>query len=167
MAAKKKSPAKKKAPARKAAPKAAAKKRGAPKTAAPKKAVKKAATAKTPAKKQAAAKKPGVATPRSAAPKQMPAPKPARTTPPTAPKPAPTPSFEGGISPADVNLGHIAALRPRTHTGFRPEAFQEAKRVLADARYPTIEHAARAVAEKAVELSNQSGGHGHDPFSGH
>ena len=155
MAAKKKSPAKKKAPARKAAPKKAAKKSAAPKKAAPKKAVKKAA----PAQKKAA--------PKSAAPKQMPSAKRVRATPPTAPKPAPAPSFEGGISAADVNLGHIAALRPRTHTGFRPEAFQEAKRALADARYPTIEDAARAVAEKAVELSNQGGGHGHDPFSGH
>ena len=62
-----------------------------------------------------------------------------------------------GITAADVNLGHIAGLKPRTHTGFKPEAFQEAKRALADARYSTIEEAARAVAEKATELSNDSG----------
>jgi len=70
----------------------------------------------------------------------------------------------GGISAADVNLGHVAALRPRTHTGFKPEAFQEAKRALVDVRYATIEEAARAVAEKAVELSNESGP---DPFPSH
>jgi len=56
-----------------------------------------------------------------------------------------------------VNLGHVAALRPRTHTGFKPEAFQDAKRALVGVRYATIEEAARAVAEKAVELSNESG----------
>jgi hypothetical protein len=48
------------------------------------------------------------------------------------------------------------ALRPRVHVGFKPSAFGEAKRALADSRYATIEEAARAVAEKAIEISNQS-----------
>ncbi|HTO08840.1 MAG TPA: hypothetical protein VMR86_17460, partial [Myxococcota bacterium] len=70
----------------------------------------------------------------------------------------------GGVSAADVNLGHVVGLRPRTHTGFKPEAFAEAKRALAEQRFATIEEAARAVAEKAVALSNESGP---DPFSSH
>ncbi|HTO52571.1 MAG TPA: hypothetical protein VMR50_04220 [Myxococcota bacterium] len=71
--------------------------------------------------------------------------------------PPPTIPAGGGVSAAEVNLGHIVALRPRTHTGFKPESFQEAKRALADQRFASIEEAARAVAEKAVELSNESG----------
>jgi hypothetical protein len=74
---------------------------------------------------------------------------------------ASTPST-GPVSAADVNLGHVVALRPRTHTGFKPEAFADAKRALADARFASIDDAARAVAEKAVELSNESGP---DPFT--
>jgi hypothetical protein len=46
------------------------------------------------------------------------------------------------------------ALRPRVHVGFKPSAFADAKRALADERYATIELAARAVAEKAIELTN-------------
>jgi hypothetical protein len=65
----------------------------------------------------------------------------------------------GSVSAADVNMGHIMALQ--THAGFKPEAFQEAKRALADRRFPSIADAARAVAEKAVELTNDEGS---EPF---
>ena len=49
----------------------------------------------------------------------------------------------------------------QTHAGFKPEAFMEAKRALADRSFASIEDAARAVADKAVELSNEDGGHTH------
>lgn len=54
-------------------------------------------------------------------------------------------------------------LRPRIHVGFKRSAFADAKRALADARYATIEEAARSVAEKAIEISNDSSHK--DPFS--
>jgi hypothetical protein len=47
------------------------------------------------------------------------------------------------------------ALRPRVHVGFKPSAFGDAKRALAERRYATLEEAARAVAEKAIEISNE------------
>jgi len=152
MAVKKKSAGKKKGPAKK---KAVAKKRPAPKKAAKKPAKKKAAVAKKKPVAKAAPKGP----PTRPMAKPVPQPAVAKPTPIVPAAPA-----EGGISAADVNLGHVVALRPRTHTGFKAEAFQEAKRALADARFATIEEAARAVAEKAVELSNESGP---DPFSSH
>jgi hypothetical protein len=142
--AKKKSAPKKKAGAKRAPPKKAGKK----KAAAPKK--------KAPAKP---APKPQ---PKAAPPR--PAPPPAAPKATLAPAPAPVALPAGGVSAADVNLGHVVALRPRTHTGFKPEAFAEAKRALADQRFASIDDAARAVAEKAVELSNESGP---DPFSNH
>jgi hypothetical protein len=55
-----------------------------------------------------------------------------------------------------VLLGHVMALRPRIHVGFKPSAFADAKRALADARYASLEEAARAVVEKAIEISNAS-----------
>ncbi|MGH9888349.1 MAG: hypothetical protein ACREBE_22635, partial [bacterium] len=68
----------------------------------------------------------------------------------------------GSIAADEVNLGHVMALRPRIHVGFKPSAFGQAKLALVDARYATIEEAARAVAEKAIEISNESPGR--DPF---
>src|SRR5262249_9582972 len=143
---KKKSVPRKKADAKKAAP---GKSAGRKKAVAPKK----KAAAKPAAKPQ-----PKAAAPKATAPPTAPRARPAPIPPPAAP------SIVGGVSAADVNLGHVVALRPRTHTGFKPEAFAEAKRALVDQRFPTIEDAARAVAEKAVELSNESGP---DPFSTH
>ena len=92
---------------------------------------------------------------------------------PMAPKPAPKPVQPALVPPrdacrkrlaADVNMGHIMALQ--THAGFKAEAFAEAKRALADRRYASIEDAARAVADKAVELSNNTGGDPFEPLSG-
>lgn len=92
--------------------------------------------------------------------KPKPAPKPA------APPPAPVPPAPAGVVSADeVTLENIFALRNRAHAGFKPNAFQEAKRVLVSERYATIDDAARAVAEKAIEISNES--HGHEPFERH
>jgi hypothetical protein len=144
-------PAKKKTAKRKAtAKKKTATKRGSAKRA-PAKARKKAA-AKPKSAKPAAAKKaapvakPVAAAPRPAAPAPRPAPKPQPASP-------PAPTGEGRFSAHDVNRGHIFSLRPRANTGFSPEAFDEARRELAEERYATIEDAARAVAERALELT--------------
>lgn len=66
---------------------------------------------------------------------------------------APAPS----VTVQDVNLGHIFALRPRVQPGFNPEAFRGARRALAEEKYASVAEAARALAEKAVELSNAPG----------
>jgi hypothetical protein len=53
-----------------------------------------------------------------------------------------------------VNLGHVFALRPRVSTSFRQADFNKAKHFLRDESYAGIEEAARAVAEKALELTH-------------
>ena len=57
----------------------------------------------------------------------------------------------------DQILGRIESKVNRHSflTWFKPTAFVEAKRALAENRYATIEAAARAVAEKAIEISNE------------
>jgi hypothetical protein len=70
---------------------------------------------------------------------------------------------EGKFTSEDVNLGHLMELR--LHVGFKATAFGDAKRALADERYATIDDAARAVAETAIEISNDSSGR--DPFERH
>jgi hypothetical protein len=61
---------------------------------------------------------------------------------------------EKGISSLAVNRGHLFTLRPRVSTAFRPEDFLAAKRALAEEKFESIEKAARAVAERALALSN-------------
>lgn len=56
-------------------------------------------------------------------------------------------------------MGHVFGLRPRVHTGFKPEDFRRARQMLAEEFYADVDAAARAVAEKAVELSRE-GPHG-------
>ena len=53
-----------------------------------------------------------------------------------------------------VNMGNIFALRPRVNTSFRQEHFLTARRLLEEEAYATLDGAARAVAERALELSN-------------
>jgi hypothetical protein len=77
-----------------------------------------------------------------------------RAAPKTAPKAAP--KAEKAISSLAVNRGHLFALRPRVSTAFRPEDFLTARRELEDERYESIEAAARAVAERALALSNDT-----------
>ncbi|MEX2208094.1 MAG: hypothetical protein WEF50_17850 [Myxococcota bacterium] len=72
-----------------------------------------------------------------------------------APRPAPTPAPAGGVNTREVNRGHVFALQPRVNTGFSPQAFDDARRELSDVLYGTIDEAARAVAERALELSNE------------
>ncbi len=62
------------------------------------------------------------------------------------------------VSVDGVNLGHIFALRPRVTTAFPQDAFHKAKDELRDERFGSIEEAARAVAQKALETSQKKPG---------
>ncbi len=63
-----------------------------------------------------------------------------------------------GVSSAAVNMGHVFALRPRIKSAFRQEHFLNARRLLDGESYASVEEAARAVAEKALALSNDPKG---------
>ena len=139
MATKKKTT--KKPAAKKAAKKAGKKAAPAKKAAAPAK--KKAAA---PAKKAAAGKK-----------KAAPAKKKAASSDSKA-APAKKPAGKGEFSAESVTLGRLFALRPRVNTSFPPAEFMKAKRALSDERDGSVEEAARAVAERALEDSNKKPG---------
>lgn len=141
--------------AKKSAKKAGGKKKSTSKPAARKKAPaakaggKKAAA--KPAGKKAVAKSAKAAPPPKAAPLAKPAAKPE-------PKPVPAiskPKGKGGISSMSVNMGHIMALKPRVTTSFRQVDFLTARRALQDEAYESIEAAARAVADRALETTNE------------
>ena len=74
-------------------------------------------------------------------------------------KPVPTEKAEkkakGKVSSMSVNLGQIFSLRPRVSTTFRQADFLTARLRLQDEAYANIEKAARAVAEKALELTHE------------
>ena len=135
MAAKKKSAAKKKPAAKK---KASTKKSAAKKAPSKKAPSKKAAAKKAPAKK-AAAKKQAKS---DSKPVEKKAEKKAE------------PTKKKGFSSLDVNMGHIFTLRPRLPTSFRPGDFQQARHLLEDESFKDATEAARAVAEKALELTH-------------
>jgi hypothetical protein len=59
-----------------------------------------------------------------------------------------------GIRASAVNMGHIFALRPRATTSFPQQALHDAKLALADESYATIADAARAVADRALEITH-------------
>jgi hypothetical protein len=61
---------------------------------------------------------------------------------------------EERVSSMAVNRAHLFALRPRVSTAFRQEDFMAARRLLEGETYKSIEEAARAVAERALALSN-------------
>jgi hypothetical protein len=144
MAAKKKSAKGKGAAKKKAAPK---KKAAAKKAAPAKKKPASKAKPKPAPKPRPAAAKPAAAAHAPTKPVATPSPFPAPAPPP--------PPAEGEVTAHDVNRGHIFGLRPRANTAFSPQAFENARRELAEQRYATIEEAARAVAERALELTNQ------------
>ena len=104
-------------------------------------ATKKTSTKAAPKRKKAAAKKKG-------SPKKKSTPK----------RPAPTKKTAKAesVTSSDINLGHVFALRPRVNTSFRPNDFMAAKRALRDESYKSIEEAARAVAEEAIDLTRGS-----------
>ena len=65
---------------------------------------------------------------------------------------------EKGASSTSVNMGNIFSLRPRVNTSFRQEDFLSARRLLDGETYASAEEATRAVAERALELSNEPKG---------
>jgi hypothetical protein len=62
---------------------------------------------------------------------------------------------EGEVSSMSVNLGHVFSLRPRVSKTFRKADFLTARQLLQDEEYADMEEAARAVAEKALELTRK------------
>jgi hypothetical protein len=94
---------------------------------------KKASTGKAAATKKAAPKK--AASKPNATPKKQAA--------------AKSESFQS----AHVSMSHVFALRPRAIMAFRPDDFRRAKQLLEEEAYKAIHEAARAVAEKALELT--------------
>ncbi len=132
--AKKKSVAKKSTAKKKAVKKTATKKAVAKKAATKKAATKKTAVKKVAAKKVAAPAAPAVETAQPAKKKAAP------------PK--------GAVSALSVNLGHVFSLTPRVETSFQPVDLLTAKHQLQEEGFATIQDAARAVAEKALELAH-------------
>ncbi len=123
--------------AKKAAPKkASATKKSAAKKAKPaKKRAAKAAKKKAPAKKASAAKAPAT---KEASATKAPA----------------SNKAKGKFSSMDVNMGHVFALRPRANTSFRQPDFRTARQQLQDEAFDSVQEAARAVAEKAIDMTH-------------
>ena len=85
----------------------------------------------------------------------------AAAAPPESPSPAPSePASKpaGKVTAADVNLGHVFALRPRVSTTFKQADFLTARHLLQDESWSSIPEAARAVAEKALSLTTDAKG---------
>lgn len=61
-----------------------------------------------------------------------------------------------GASSLAVNMSHVFALRPRATTSFKAGDFSTAKYQLQDESYSDIHAAAKAVVEKALELTHGS-----------
>ena len=61
----------------------------------------------------------------------------------------------GSVTAKDVNLGHVFALRPRVRTSFRQPDFLRARELLSEESWESVPEAARAVAEKALELTHE------------
>ena len=59
------------------------------------------------------------------------------------------------VSSLSVNLGHVFSLRPRVSKTFRQADFLTARQLLQDEEYADLEEAARAVAEKALDLTHK------------
>ena len=142
-----------------AAKKSGTKKSGTKKSAGKKAAGKKSAAGKTASKKAAT----GKATARKAAAKRGATRRAAAEKTSTPPPPGDRATAESGkaaarggsVTAQDVTLGHVFALRPRVNTKFRPNDFMQAKRMLREERYASLEDAARALAEEALSLTRR------------
>ena len=117
---------------------------------------KKAAGKKAPAKAKAAGKKAPVKA--KAAGKKAPAR--AKTAEKAGKQPAakkaPAAGSAGKVTAAEVNLGHVFALRPRVEASFGPEHLRRAKDQLSAEAWASLPEAARAVAEKALEIAHEA-----------
>lgn len=102
-----------------------------------------------PAKKPATAKKPAA---KKGSAKKAPAKKAAEAKATPAAKPG-KPKTGSGVRSTDVVLAHLFALRPRVATSFKPDDFRQAKQFLEEESYANVQEAARAVAEKALDLT--------------
>ena len=71
----------------------------------------------------------------------------------SAAEPAKPKASKEAVSSMSVNRAHAFALRPRVSLTFRQPDFQTAKHLLQDETYKSISEAARAVVEKALELT--------------
>lgn len=123
-----------------AAKKKATKKKTASKPAAAKKSSTKKTSTKKTSKKQASKK---AASAQSSSSADASTEKPAAATP------------KKGASSLDVNISHLFSLRPRVNTSFKPGDLNTAKHQLKDDTYKDIQAAARAVAERALELNHE------------
>ena len=118
-----------------------------------------AATRKASPKKKATAKKVGSkkkATAKTTAPeKKLAAPRTRKAGKPTVARKPDTQGKKarGKVSAMEVHLGHVFSLRPRVTTSFRQADFRTARHLLQDETYASVEEAARAVAEKALDLT--------------
>ena len=137
-----KGPTKKKAPTRKKA--------SGSKTTAAKPATKAAGKATRKKARPAASEPARKATPAKAAGESSGKAAPAKAAPAKAAKPA------GKVAASDVNLGHVFALRPRVSTTFKQSDFLTARHLLQDESWDSVPEAARAVAEKALALTNEA-----------
>jgi hypothetical protein len=68
-------------------------------------------------------------------------------------EPAKSKASKEAVSSMSVNRAHVFGLRPRVSLTFRQPDFQTAKHLLQDESYKNISEAARAVVEKALELT--------------
>ena len=62
-------------------------------------------------------------------------------------------SKKATVRSGQVVMGHVFSLRPRVITAFKPDDFRRAKQLLEEEAYTDIQAAARAVVEKALELT--------------
>ena len=60
---------------------------------------------------------------------------------------------KSAASSSVVMMGHVFSLRPRVTTAFKPDDFRRARQLLEDESFQNLQEAARAVAEKALELT--------------
>jgi hypothetical protein len=114
---------------------------------------------KTPSRKTDRKQAPaGKKAPAKAAPEAAASGDPAAADPPRPAEPKqPADEASGKASSTAVNMGHIFGLRPRVRTSFRQADFRTARQQLQDEAYESIQDAARAVAEKALELTHDGG----------
>ena len=121
----------------------------------------KAAKKKPPAAKKSPAKKAAAAKPAPVKKAQAAKPAPAKKAAvkkPAEEKGGAKKSTAKGVSSTAVNRGSVLALRPRVSTTFRQEDFMKARRLLDDVSYATLEEASRAVADRALSLSDDPKG---------